>query len=56
MILMKRKPPVAGCKPGVFVQLDETGNITVPTNAVDKGSYGSCGAQVAGVTLTPNTF
>ncbi|MFK7806891.1 MAG: hypothetical protein AB8F74_03725, partial [Saprospiraceae bacterium] len=51
-----RKIPIAGCKPNVFVTLGADGTVTIPNDAIDKGSYGSCGAQLVSVTLTPNTF
>ncbi len=54
--IAEKKAPIAGCKPNVFVQLPETGDLTIPTDAIDKGSYGSCGAQLISVTVTPNTF
>jgi len=51
-----KKNPIAGCKPNVFVQLSQSGSITIPTNTIDKGSYGSCAAQLTSVTVTPNSF
>ena len=54
--LISTKPPVAGCKAGVVLMLDENGQLTVQANDVDKGSYGSCGATIANRSVSPNTF
>ncbi len=54
--ISQKKKPIAGCKPNVFVQLPESGSIAIPTTTIDKGSYGSCGAQLTSVTVTPSSF
>ncbi|MFT5764681.1 MAG: hypothetical protein ACI8X3_002112, partial [Saprospiraceae bacterium] len=54
--LNETKPPVAGCKSGATVQLDENGEGTLDILLVDKGSYASCGATVVSRTLSPNNF
>ncbi|MFK8104722.1 MAG: lectin-like protein, partial [Saprospiraceae bacterium] len=50
------KPPVPGCKAGVFIQLDENGTATLTAEQYDKGSYGSCGATIASRTISKSTF
>ncbi len=54
--LNQTKPPVAGCKSGAIVQLDENGQGTLDLDLVDKGSYASCGATVASRTLSQDQF
>ncbi len=54
--LSNTKPPVAGCRAGVTVTLDETGNAALTAAEVDKGSYGSCGAGLASVTIDRTDF
>ncbi|MEM9916871.1 MAG: lectin-like protein [Bacteroidota bacterium] len=54
--LSDRKPPVAGCKPGVFKELEADGTVSLVITDVDKGSYGECGAAIVSRTLTPNSF
>jgi len=52
----ERKIPIAGCKANVFITLDDNGTVSLANDDIDKGSYGSCGAQLTSVTITPNTF
>ncbi|MEM1322126.1 MAG: lectin-like protein [Bacteroidota bacterium] len=54
--LNDRKPPVAGCRPGAFVELDANGEATLPVNLVDRGSFGQCGAALTSVTVAPDQF
>jgi len=54
--LTQTKPPVAGCRAGVFLELPETGDATFDFELVDKGSYASCGATVVSRTVSPTSF
>ena len=53
--LSETKPPVAGCR-GAVIFLDENGQASITTSNIDKGSYGSCGATIASVSLDRTDF
>ncbi|MEM9823572.1 MAG: HYR domain-containing protein, partial [Bacteroidota bacterium] len=49
--------PVPACKGGVFFQLDESGIVNFTAEDIDQGnSYGSCGAQLVDISVTPTSF
>ena len=50
------KPPVAGCRAGVIVQLDENGAGVLEIDDIDKGSYGQCGAQISARSISKTDF
>ncbi|MEO0779205.1 MAG: lectin-like protein, partial [Bacteroidota bacterium] len=50
------KPPVAGCRSGVTLRLDENGEASITPADVDKGSYGSCGATLANLSIDRSDF
>ena len=54
--LNQTKSPIAGCRSGAVVQLNEDGTGTLDINLVDNGSFGSCGATVASRTLSRDQF
>ena len=54
--LNQTKSPIAGCRSGAVVQLNENGTGTLDINLVDNGSFGSCGATIASRTLSRDQF
>ncbi len=54
--LAQRKVPDTKCRSGMFVFLDENGQGSIDINAVDKNSYGFCGAAIVTRVLSQETF
>ena len=54
--LSQRKSPDVKCRSGIAVFLDENGNGTLSVDAIDKNSFGFCGAALATRVLSQNTF
>lgn len=54
--LSQRKVPDTKCRSGMFVFLDENGMGTIDINAVDKNSYGFCGATIVTRELSQDSF
>ncbi|MEM9823788.1 MAG: lectin-like protein, partial [Bacteroidota bacterium] len=49
--------PVPACKRDVILQIDESGVVNFTAADVDQGrSYGSCGASLESITITPTSF
>ncbi len=54
--LGQTKPPVAGCRSGFVLMLDENGEGTLQVVDIDKGGYGNCGAVLVNKTLSETQF
>ncbi|MEM8907298.1 MAG: hypothetical protein AAGD05_05580, partial [Bacteroidota bacterium] len=55
--LSQTPAPVPACKGGVFFQLDESGVVNFTAADIDRGnSYGSCGAQLVDISVSPTSF
>ena len=54
--LSQRKSPDTKCRSGMFVFLDENGQGSIDINAVDKNSYGFCGATIVDRVLSQSSF
>jgi len=54
--LNQRKAPDTKCRSGMFVFLDENGQGSISVDAVDKNSFGFCGATLATRVLSQSTF
>ena len=54
--LNQRKAPDTKCRSGMFVFLDENGQGSITIDAVDKNSFGFCGAAIVDRTLSQSTF
>ncbi len=54
--LSQRKVPDTKCRSGMLVFLDENGVGSIDINAVDKNSYGFCGATLVSRVLSQDSF